>query len=480
MFRIIAFWVLIVATCEGQTAHGQSFDVQGFDAFVEEAMEASNVPGLAVVVFDANGVVYEKPFGIADADDRSVTLDTPFQIGSVSKSFASLLLVQLVAEGKLDLDTPVVEVLPEFRTKNTDTSATITVRHVMNHRSGFAMLDGNRVQEKQYRGPDALELGIRNFQNRSLKSVPGEQFEYSNANYMLVAALVEEVSGQTFESAMAERIFAPLGMTNSYVQYADADTVTEAVGFRQWFGMPKAHPNIAGRLMMGAGGVTASARDLATYVKAIANNDSRIVPAAFADEIISPQGSTEENKSQYGFGWMLWEDDGKKVVYHSGLNGGFAAHAAYYPDEKRGAVVVTNLSGSLQADVAGAVVRKGLGMDQDVPKPSMGQHLTIWGLLASALALIWGFIVTTRKLLVHAKAGEPTHGARGVLPSLALFGLAFFLAKIVPSMNGITLSGMKVFFPDLWLCISACAVIAAIWGVARLLIFFKYRSAVSD
>ena len=475
MFRGFTIWLLLIVVAVANPALGQSFDHQEYEAFITDAMNASKVPGLAVVVFDESGVVYEKPFGIADADDRAVTLDTPFQIGSVSKSFAALLLVQLAAEGKLDLDAPVVDILPEFRTMNADASAKITVRHAMNHRSGFAMLDGNRVQEKQYRGADALELGIRNLQNASLNADPDQRFEYSNANYMIVAALVEELTGQTFENVMVERIFAPLGMTNSYVQYPDKKTVKEAVGFRQWFGIPKAHPNIAGRLMMGAGGVTASARDLATYVMAIANNDPRIVPTDFADEIIAPQGSSEQNMSQYGFGWMLWEDDGKKVVYHSGLNGGFSAHAAFYPDEKRGAVVVTNLSGSLQADVSGAVVRKGLGVGQDVPKPSTGQHATIWGLLVSVIALGWGFIASTRKMLKGAKAGQPIHGARGVLPSLALFGLAFFLAKIVPPMNGITLGGMKVFYPDLWLCIAACAVIAAIWAATRLVVFFKYR-----
>jgi CubicO group peptidase (beta-lactamase class C family) len=456
---------------QAQNLQAQEFQLEGFESFVEDTLAASTIPGASVVFFDENGIVYQKAFGIADNKDRPVTLDTPFQLGSVSKSFAALLIVQLASEGALDLDDKVTQYLPYFRTKDETSWQDITVRHALSHRSGLSTLDGNRLQDETYRGEDALEIAVRTLSKATLKARPGEALEYSNANYMIVAAIVEAVSEQSFEAAMKARIFGPLGMKNSYVQMpaAETETVQEATGFRQWFGKPVARHYIAGRGMMGAGGVTASASDLATYVQAVSQNDPRIIPAEFSKDIIRPHDALPSEGWDYGFGWMLSRVNGDKYVFHSGLNGGFAAHAAYFPDQRRGGVVVTNQSGSLQADVPGVIIRKGLNIPMGSPAPTSGQKWMIWGLLLTWVSLAFFAVLSTVRFSAHVKKMGGVSWFRRAAPAILLFGLAYGLAFIAPSLNAITLSGIRVFFPDMWLCLLGSALIAVMWGIARLI-----------
>ncbi len=468
MTRWVFSIIIIFFTAFSAFAAEDEFDAANYSTFIEETMKASNVPGLAVILFDKNGIIYENAFGIAGPDHRAVTLDTPFQLGSVSKSFAALTILQLAGEGTIDLDAPVINYLPEFRTANSDSWKAVSIRHILSHRSGFSTFNGNQLQESDYREADALNEAISQLGKAKLKSKPGEIYEYSNANYILAAAVIEAVTGQSYEIVIDERVFKPLGMTNSYIQMPLRESAKEATGYRQWFGKPAAYPHIPGRVWMAAGGTTASARDLASYLTAIANKDPRIMPAAsYGNELTAPQGVVEGDYA-YGLGWMLWKEGSRQLVYHSGLNGGFAARAAFFPDDQSGGLVLTNQSGSLQADVPRAVLRKGLNLDHGLTKPSTGQHIMVWGLLATTFTLLGSYFLSTVRFAKYARSVERVNLLRRVIPSMLLFGLAFALIKLVPKANGITLGGMKVFVPDIWLCLTLSAAIAVIWGVTRL------------
>lgn len=470
MIRCMIIGLMVLMAAFAAPVRAQEFDASSFENYIEDAMDGSTIPGLAVVLFDGEGIFYEQAFGIANADEAPVTLDTPFQLGSVSKSFAALVMVQLADEGQVNLDTPVIEYLPYFRTRDEHASKDITVRQILSHRSGFATLDGNRIQDGTYRGADALTIAVTDLRRAKLQSMPGTDFEYSNANYMIAAAIIEVVTGETYETVMANRVFLPLGMTNSYVQVPMGESNRKAIGFRQWFGVSKAYPSVPGRAYVAAGGVVASAQDLAIYVNAISDRDPRVLPTAYADELLSRQGDEPyiEERWGYGLGWMIDEDDGKTLVYHSGLNGGYAAQVAFTAEDGRGGVVLTNQSGILQADVPGAVVRKGLDLEAVPSHLSAGPYIMIWSMAATALGLLFFFLFSTVRFTAYAKRVDRVNLFRRVAPSLALFSLAFVFAVIIPQMNKITLSGIRVFFPDLWLCLTASAVIAVVWGATRL------------
>jgi CubicO group peptidase (beta-lactamase class C family) len=465
LFFFCSVWAVI--------SHSQDIDYPEYEAFVEETMKASTVPGLAVVLFDESGFTYENAFGVVDDKGTDTTLDTPFQLGSVSKSFAALLVLQLVAEGQLDLDNSILTYLLDFRPSNAGAWEKITLRHLLSHRTGLSTVIGNRLQDNNYRGADALSLAVKTLENAKLKSSAGEQYEYSNANYMITALIIETVSGQTYETLMDERIFQPLGMNSSYVQMPLRETQKESMGFLQWFRIPVAQRVIPGRAWMAAGGVTASARDLAIYVNAVATNDPRIIPPELATEFTKPEWKSTESDYGYGLGWMFYKLNDQTVIYHSGLNGGFAAHAAFFPETRQGGVVVTNQSGALQVDVPGIVLRRGLGTPSEPHKPSLGQYFLVWGLLANTLMMFFFFGLSTKRFSAYVKrVGKVSWFRRGV-PAFALFGLAYGLIFVVPKMNGIHLNGIKVFQPDVWLCLTLSAIIAIVWGLTRLIYPWK-------
>lgn len=475
---MVRFWILSVAFALGlvgstiaQDTNGQDFDPEEFEAFTADIMTANDVPGLAAVIFNDSGIMYEKAFGVADDEGRAVTLDTPFQLGSISKPFASLILVQLAAEGRLNLDAPIVDYMPEFRTSDKNASDLITTRQILSHRSGFSTLDGNRIQNQTYRGEDALTIAVENLAKAKLESPPGQQTQYSNANYMIAALLIETLTGESYEINVEDRIFIPLDMNRSYIQMPYDEDLGEATGFRQWFGKARPKRFISGRAMMAAGGVTSSARDLTKFMSAVAAGDPRIIPPQYKDDLFKPHGGLPGSSVKYGLGWMLFDTDNDRVIFHSGLNGGFASQAAFFESSGRGAVVLTNMSGFLAPDIPGAVVRKGLGMPPGATRSSTGQKATVWGSLATVVALLLGGLLSCYRFAGHMSQGHHVSKLRAGLPALVLVGLGLGLIRFVPAMNGITFSGLKVFFPDIWLCIGLSALVCFVWAAGRLIIY---------
>jgi len=461
-FILFTFFLALPVT---PTATAQAVEPAELDSFIDQVMRNSSVPGVAVVVFDADGITYERAYGRADNIGTPVTLDTPFQLGSVSKSFAALVIVQLHAEGKLDLDAPVTDYLQELEGDRKVEWPSITLRHILSHQSGLAMIDGNRRQASSDRSQNAMQQAVKRLAKVKPSSGPGERFEYSNANYMMIAAIIEKIEGRSYEQILSERIFEPLRMSQSYVQMPSASVNEEAAGFRQWYGWPIQHRFIPGRVMMAPGGVTASARDLATYVQAVSTRDTAIVPEAFSEELLNSVTPKSATGSGYGYGWMLADIEGERAVFHSGLNSGFAAHAAFFPSRKTGAVVVSNLSGSQTADVPGVIVRKALGVPTGPESPTLTQRILLWGLTVGALVLLAGAINSLRQLFKSDK--KPIKWLTVTVPSVVLLGLSYGLLVLAPVSNGIPLGASRVFQPDIWLSLFAGGLAALVWSISR-------------
>ncbi len=385
--------------------------------FVFDVMKENGVPGMAIVAFDQSGTTFEGAFGVADSIGTPVTLETPFQLGSVSKSFASLRLVQLVQENRVKLDAPISNYLLDLTAETRPVEwSNITVRHLLSHTSGLSMLDGNRHQRTRDRRPDAIQRVAASFVETDLLAAPGQRFEYSNANYILAAAIIEQVDGRAYEESIAEHIFGPLDMSDSFVQIPDATVAKlsgrlenpEAKGFVQWYGQPIERHFVAGRAMAGPGGVTASARDMARYLKAVIELSPNILKDRDDGGLTIPQTHQNEGSPSYGLGWMITENAGAKRVFHSGLNGGFYAHAAFVPDTGEGVVVLSNLSGSQVADVPGVVARKLLGAPTGALKRTWTQVAIVWVVSVGALFFSFGFSLSAKRLFdQNERAGQP-------------------------------------------------------------------------
>jgi CubicO group peptidase (beta-lactamase class C family) len=188
------------------------------EPFILQQMEQWSVPGVSVGIFDGDDVEFAG-FGICNIETgQPVAPETLFQIGSISKIFTATLAMTLVDEGKLDLDAPVVTYVPELALQDAAARERITVRHLLTHTSGFF---GDRFDD-QGNGDDALEKAVRAFGDLPQQTEPGELYTYCNAGIDLVGRAIENILGQTFESAMRKRVFDRLGLERSTYFAAEA------------------------------------------------------------------------------------------------------------------------------------------------------------------------------------------------------------------------------------------------------------------
>ena len=202
--------------------------------FAKSAFEELAVPGASVVVVDAEGIVYEEGFGTTDDAGTPVTPKTPFHLASLSKELTAIAVMQQIEAGTLALDATVHSYLDWFGEPGSDT-ARITVKNFLAHTSGLSEAAGLVNRTDQGTDDGALERNIRRLAKVPLDHPIG-QFQYSNANYYALGYLVQVVSGMSYERYMAQKVFAPLGMVDTFTSEADAAADSVAQGHYPFFG----------------------------------------------------------------------------------------------------------------------------------------------------------------------------------------------------------------------------------------------------
>ena len=203
-------------------ASNDAIDTDAIDDYIRARMRALvRIPGVALAVVKGDRIVYLKGYGSADSSGRAVTPQTPFVIGSIAKPFTALAVLQLMEAGKLQLDAPVQRYLPWFQVADRQASAQITVRHLLNQTSGIPQ-GPTLVTLTWPNDDDAIERHVRLLAGAQLNGHPGSSFTYANGNYVTLGAIVQSVSGVSYEDYIRQQIFAPLEMRHSYVAQEQA------------------------------------------------------------------------------------------------------------------------------------------------------------------------------------------------------------------------------------------------------------------
>lgn len=449
------------------------------DAFVEERMEALTIPGVAIALIEDGAVVHARGFGVTVEGGDPVSANTMFQTGSISKTFTATAILQLVSEQRIGLDNPVVEHLPWFRTASKASSDTITVRHLLSHRSGLSMFKGNRNQDGGSDGADAMELAVRDLARHKLKSKPGARYEYSNANYQILGTLLETIEGQSYEEILKKRIFETAGMSRSLVTMATADQKNAAQGHRYWLTRPQVYNGETGRAVLAQGGVSSSSNDLAAYLISFINNDNQLVAEGLQAEMLTPEDTGPG--THYALGWFTRVFDDHRLIFHTGSNPGYEALAGFSPERKFGFVVLANANSSFgNRNVAALTLGVGnmvMGLPVPPASPDIVSRIgffTICLIPLLLISVIIGFILN-RKGLVSLK-GKLLSGAslwRLVLPSLVLLGLAWLLLVSIPQFNGAPMSAIALFNPDIAVALQAGGYLALFWAIVRPLLRWR-------
>ena len=306
------------------------------DAYLETQINRLRIPGAALVVVEGGQIVHARGFGRARPGGEVPSPKTPFFIGSLTKSFTALAVMQLVEAGKIALDAPVQRYLPWFRVSDRQTSAAISVRHLLNQTSGLPMLEGMTNLANFDSQPDATKRQARDLSTLVLKRPAGAAFEYSNLNYNLLGLVIESASGEGYADYIQRHIFDPLGMKHSFTSKAAARQNGLAVGHRYWFGQPVAVPDLpipGGSLPSGQ--LISSAEDMGHYLIAQLNDGGyagvQILSGQGIQELHRPAAEIiEMGKSfgHYGMGWISQGTGEHKIISHSGIVPDFGAFMA--------------------------------------------------------------------------------------------------------------------------------------------------------
>jgi CubicO group peptidase (beta-lactamase class C family) len=310
---------------------------------IERACASTGVPGMVIGILTPDGreVVTH---GIASLETGCpVRRDTLFQIGSISKVYLATLAMRLVEEGKLTLDTPVASVLPELELADREAQQAITLWHLLTHTSG---IEGDRFDDYGY-GDDALERYVAGLASARQIHPPGQHWSYCNSGFSLAGRLIEVVTGRSFEAAMRELIFGPLGLKRSCFLVQDVLGYPFAVGHRtdehghvgvvRDFALPRSvHP---------AGGVWATIDDLLDFAAFHLGLRPVAAPPISWDSITmmqAPQVAAANWADWYGLGWAIWSIGSVRVIGHGGSTNGYQAHLALLPEEQVAIASLTN------------------------------------------------------------------------------------------------------------------------------------------
>nr|WP_255551919.1 serine hydrolase domain-containing protein [Erythrobacter crassostrea] len=446
-------------------------DIQAVESHVIRSMESLGTPGVAVALIDNGEIVYMGTFGVIDiAGTSPVTRQTPFQIGSLSKSFTARAILQLAAEDKIDLVAPIASYLPTFRTRNKIQSDLITVNQVLSHTSGISTLDGNRHQMTQYNADDALSFALSKLETVDLKYAPGSTFEYSNANFVVAAALLEEIERARFEVILKERVLQPLGMENSYVRQRPLQSAPPAIGHARLWGSTKPTPHIMSRMNIGGGGVTASIEDMGRYMLSVIGSDRfRAGNSKLASD--SPSAI-------YSYGWFVERELDPILVSHGGLNPGFSAAAAFEPETGKGFVLLTNQSGTLKGEIRNGVEDIMRGFSPRPATPSRFAYASaVFAVILPAFLLIGALLSIKR--INKMRSRDPQERSPvwkiGLLITI-LTGLIWACLFAIPQSFGATFRSAFMFQPDVIGGLGVSALICFAWIIARLIFAVRQRT----
>lgn len=356
--------VCIAISCSLLQAQDQKLSQQKLkqiEAAVSKFMATSHAPGVSVAVVENGEYEWAEGFGFADLENNVPASEhTLFRLGSISKPLTSVGALELWERGKIDLDAPVQKYCPAFPEK----PKPITTREVMGHLGGI----------RHYKqGPDDLEVGntkhfdnpiqagLDFFKNDPLVADPGTHFHYSTQGYTLVGCVMEGASSAKYVDFMRQNVLAPAGMEQTQVddrfaiipyrtrfyQKTDPGTVENADFLDSSYKIP-------------GGGWISSAEDMAKFEVAILSD--KLLKRSTRDLMWTPLKPSDGSKDSYGLGWDVGEENGIRVVGHSGGQQGTSTDFKIAPDQRTGVVVLANMedvdSGKLAEEILHIVLGK--------------------------------------------------------------------------------------------------------------------------
>ena len=326
------------------------------DEYLEAATELERFSG-SVLIARGEEVIFKRSYGMADREhDVANTPKVKYRLGSVTKQFTAMGILQLYEDGKLKLSDPVTDYIPGY-----EDSRGITIFHLLTHSSGLAEYTAFEGVGDRTKLPTTKNEIIDSFWNKELRFSPGEKFSYCNSNYVLLGRIIEKASGQSYEKYIEKNIFSPLGMKDSGYDHPEIVLEDRAEGY----------VNIGGEIMnasyidpsfpSAAGALYSTVDDLHEWYLALTSGE--VVDRTLWEEASSAQ------VDNYGYGFMEGNLYGYRRIYHGGTVNGFKTMINIFPDPDLTVIVLSNLETAeierINRDLSAIAFRE----EYEVPQP---------------------------------------------------------------------------------------------------------------
>ncbi|MBU0494182.1 MAG: beta-lactamase family protein [Chloroflexi bacterium] len=323
---------------------GQTLD-DTLSPLVQNAVRSCDLPGVAIGIVADNEIGYARGFGVQNSETQApVSVETIFHMASISKPFVATAIVQLVEQGQVQLDAPVIAYLPFFQLDD-DRYRDITVQQMLSHVSGMPDVEDYEWGRPQY-DDGALERYVRSLSSEKLIAAPGEKFAYSNMAFECLGAVIAQVSGLSFDEYVKRHILDPAGMVEStFLKPALLPANWAAPHVRvltrqAWAGYPY------NRMHGPSSTLHSNAPEMCNWAIANLNRGSfqgrQILDPASYDLLWTPRAAAGD-EGQVGLSWFIGAYRGETTISHGGGDIGFETNFVMLPDRQAAVVVLCNL-----------------------------------------------------------------------------------------------------------------------------------------
>ncbi|WP_049790094.1 serine hydrolase domain-containing protein [Paenibacillus sp. JDR-2] len=290
----------------------------------------------AALVSQRGSILYSDAWGQANMElATDNTTNTKFRIGSITKTFTGVSILQLAEKGLLRLDDPVSRFFPQQMSGNA-----ITIHHLLTHTSGIPNYTDDPSMFDWAANPSTPEVLIGRFAHKEPEFAPGEQYKYSNSGYILLGAILEQITGQSYADYLQEHIFRPLGMNHTQVDQPSHILLNRAAGYHQdeeghFSNAPAFDPSNA----YAAGAIISTIEDMHLWDQALYTEQLLTKPSL--DLMFTPVKG--ERDFQYGCGWIIQDTPFGKLVCHSGGIPGFSSVLLRFIEQQTAVIVLSNI-----------------------------------------------------------------------------------------------------------------------------------------
>jgi CubicO group peptidase (beta-lactamase class C family) len=404
MKKLANLFLLLLITLQVSFAQNQA--KRKIDVAIDSILNQKytlNDPGIAILVAEKGEIIYRKAFGSANLELQvPMKADMLFNLGSITKQFTAVAILQLMENNKLSLQDSIQQYIPSFPSKG----YTITIEQLLTHTSGlkdYLQIDYqvHYIERRDFEPKELIEL----FKKEPLAFEPGTKHQYSNTGYFLLGYIIEVVSEKSYEKYLKDHIFDVLGLTNTYYDSANKVFPNRTYGYKKNGNYEKAD-YWGASIPYAAGGIISNIDDLFKWHMGL--KSYKVLKKQTIEKAFTPFKLKDGSTIAYGYGWIVHHTNNLLTIEHGGAITGYRTNEIYYPSKDVFIAILTNCDCSpineLSVSIPGIALGKQLQESIKIDDSTLRKYIGVYKLTTDAKRSIK--IVKENGILIAHVSGQ--------------------------------------------------------------------------